>query len=492
MRLYRPVLYLMSGVMVVFTACRVSPETPSSSLPGSTLQYDVSYSEGLPLSGGKPADGNSLRFEDSLGIAATLFAMSQCSGNALEPVASRAQMIAVFPASTAVTAVPGLLRRATVGVIQDEAQFREQMAASGPVVPLPVERLCGILPNGVGVSFRILERPVFDSGAIRMLEIQVRRRFPQEQERRKQPATGISLEISLVATGNQEEIALLDADSVASSGGKQGPSPPTVAGMFTTETILLTPQELQEQDRLAVVLPSPFDVEGVAAFAALIEVTPPPRKGTDEAIAYAALQQQCRDYLLGTARWEGQRFDAGRRGLEDAIRLLQSPTHKQRALLHLAQETRTPLIEDVALSATDVVVDHLAYAITNACASGPPFETNVLGWRLEKTTCQFLADLMSADQTPPDLEAILIRHTGEVGRHPSVLKEMVSHATSIEDLRQRLLLENFIYLEDISPAARARAFEWLAARGRAPEGYDPIASPKERRGVLDQVVQEQQ
>jgi len=54
-----------------------------------------------------------------------------------------------------------------------------------------------------------------------------------------------------------------------------------------------------------------------------------------------------------------------------------------------------------------------------------------------------------------------------------------------------LLLENFIYLEDISPAARTRAFEWLAARDQAPQGYDPLASLKERRNVLNRILQEQ-
>lgn len=59
------------------------------------------------------------------------------------------------------------------------------------------------------------------------------------------------------------------------------------------------------------------------------------------------------------------------------------------------------------------------------------------------------------------------------------------------DLRQRLLLENSIYLEDISPAARARAFDWLAVQGQAPQGYDPLASLAERRRVLNQILQEQ-
>ncbi len=456
------------------------------------LQYDVSYSWGSPLPGNKPADSNSLRLEDSLGVTVTFAPMNRWFENTLDPVESQTRMITILPTSSAVTAVAGLLRKARVGVVQSETQILEHATTRGPAVPLSREMLHGVLPDGVGTSFRILKRPVVDAGAIRKLDIQVRR----GQEGKELPPTGVSLEISLVATGELKETVLPDADSDASSGKGQKQSVPAAPGMLTTETIVLKPWDLQEQDRLAVILPSPFDIEGIAAIVALIEVTPSPQKGTGKAVTYAALLKECQDYLRAAAEGSGEQggpqFDAGRRGIEDAIRLVQSPTHGRRALLYLAREAAAPLIEDITLSTTDIVIDRLAYAIANECGSGPPFEPNALGWRLQKTAYQLLVELMSADQTWPELEAIAIRYTGEVGRHPPVLKEMVSEAANIADLEQRLLQENFIYLEDISPAARTRAFEWLAAKGRAPEGYDPLASLKERRSVLNRALQEQQ
>lgn len=493
-RLYQIALCATGAVVVLFAACRLGSEAPSSSPPGSALQYGVSYFRDSSSLGSQPADGNALRIEDSLSIDVTLIAVNPWRENVLEPVASQARMITALPAGTPVAAVPRLMRCARVGVVRNETQFREQMAAGQSLVPVPVEKLHGVLPHGIIASFRIAARPASDSGAIRALEIQVHRGLRPEPERQDPPATGVVLGISLVTTGSLKTEALPDEDDVAASGKEREPSTPAGAAMLTTETIVLTPQALQDQDRLAVVLPSPFDVEGIAAFAALIEVRPPAREGTAEAVTHAVLLKQCQDDVLAAAgesgREAGRQLDAGRRGIEDAVRLLQSPTRKQRALLHLARETGAPLIEDMTLSATDVVVDHLAHAITNECASGLPTQTDVLGWRLEKAAFQLLVKLLSADQTSPGLEAIAIRHTGEVGRHPSVLQEMVSEATSVEDLRQRLLLENFIYLEDISPAARTRAFEWLAVRSRAPEGYDPLASLKERRSVLNRVLQE--
>jgi len=481
----------MSWMIVLSAACRPDLKTPSTPLPGSDLQYGVSY-----FKGSSGADGNSLSIEDSRGITVTVVAMSRWHENTLKPVASQTRMITVFPASTAVAAVPRLMREARLGILQSRTQFWGQIAVKGSEAPLPMERLHGILPHGVGAVFRIAEKPTSDSGAIRMLEIQLRRRLVPEPERKRSSAPSVSLEVSFVATGHLTSAAGgPETDDIASSGKAQGSSMPDVAGMLTTEMIVLMPQDLQEQDRLAFVLPSPFEVAGLVGFAVLIEVESPPPEGTTEAAAYAALWKQCQDRLLVAVgageEHAGPPFDAGRRGIEDALRLLPSPTHKQRALLYLAQETAAPLLEDVTLSATDIVVDHLAHAVTNECRSGPTFETAALGWRLERTAYQLVVKLLSVDQPSPDLEAILIRHAGEVGRHPSVLQEMVSEAANLEDLEQRLLLENFIYLEDISPAARTRAFEWLAARGRAPEGYDPLASLKERRSVLNRVLQEQ-
>ena len=68
------------------------------------------------------------------------------------------------------------------------------------------------------------------------------------------------------------------------------------------------------------------------------------------------------------------------------------------------------------------------------------------------------------------------------------MAEVLKGAGSAADLRTRLLAENFIQLEDSSPAARVRACDWLAARGIAPAGYDPLGPPKARREALERAL----
>jgi hypothetical protein len=45
-----------------------------------------------------------------------------------------------------------------------------------------------------------------------------------------------------------------------------------------------------------------------------------------------------------------------------------------------------------------------------------------------------------------------------------------------------------VYLEDASPAARVRAYDWLNGKNLAPAGYDPLGSNKDRRAALDKAT----
>jgi hypothetical protein len=65
---------------------------------------------------------------------------------------------------------------------------------------------------------------------------------------------------------------------------------------------------------------------------------------------------------------------------------------------------------------------------------------------------------------------------------------MLRAANSRASLDARLVSENLIYLEDSSPSARVRANDWLAARGRAPAGFDPLGPPRQRREALERAL----
>jgi hypothetical protein len=103
---------------------------------------------------------------------------------------------------------------------------------------------------------------------------------------------------------------------------------------------------------------------------------------------------------------------------------------------------------------------------------------------LEISTLQFLARLLSDNQLPPELGAVLTDYAGEAGRHAGSIEQITNKLTDRKELDVRLIVENRIYLEDNSPASRVRAYDWLKARGQEPKGFDPLASPRDRREAL--------
>ena len=95
----------------------------------------------------------------------------------------------------------------------------------------------------------------------------------------------------------------------------------------------------------------------------------------------------------------------------------------------------------------------------------------------------------SGGKLPPELASILAVQTGQAGRTAGSLDEVLGNATSQQDMQNRLAAENYIFLEDSSPSARVRAFDWLVAQHLAPAGYDPLAPARQRRKALDQAEQ---
>jgi hypothetical protein len=106
------------------------------------------------------------------------------------------------------------------------------------------------------------------------------------------------------------------------------------------------------------------------------------------------------------------------------------------------------------------------------------------GWQLEVLTLQELAALQSAEKLPAELEGVLSRYAGEAARNAGSLEEL-TRVQGRDQLRARLIAENFTYLEDASPSARVRAYDWLKTRGHAPEKYDPLGPAKARSAAID-------
>jgi len=276
----------------------------------------------------------------------------------------------------------------------------------------------------------------------------------------------------------------------AASDGSAEAVPPPAEAPLRREYALLADRLEAGGAALALLVPSPFDGDSGAAFAALVRVGPPPRRGEARRAHRAAFERSLRDMAAAAeeARAQASSLDASailRREVTSALEALQLARLHRPALVFMATEARARLAADLALVADETTLARYASAVRErAEARLATADAGALGWLLEASAMSVLAEQADEGALAPELTGILLRHTGEAGRFPDVLLGVAEGAGGLAALYARLLAENRVFLEDSSPAARVRAHAWLEERGAAPEGFDPLADSGERRAAL--------
>jgi hypothetical protein len=195
--------------------------------------------------------------------------------------------------------------------------------------------------------------------------------------------------------------------------------------------------------------------------------------------------EQLQRFAAGAAPAAGVLAPSGWSGLATALRAMRQPATSRVAMVYLAGQTGAELFGDVALVAPDPTLGELATRIEKRLGEAPAaMEPQQLGWQLEVAALEQLAELQSTEKLPSELAGVLARYAGEAARNAGSLEEL-TRVKGREQLQSRLIAENFTYLEDASPSARVRAYDWLRAQGRAPAKYDPLGAPKERAAAID-------
>jgi hypothetical protein len=246
--------------------------------------------------------------------------------------------------------------------------------------------------------------------------------------------------------------------------------------------------------RLAFPAPTPAAPEAVVVveLATASVADPQAAEATRERVA--AARSAAAERATGLTGAEGFRIESA-----SALDALSRRDLGRPALLYLAGETDAELVAELALVAdVEDLGDLLASGRERlAGLREQALDPQALGWLLESTAWLWLAghagEGTGAEETdlPPELEALLLRKAGEAGRWPDLLADAVAESDGVDALRERLVRENRIFLEDAVPAARVRAYDWLDARGLAPEGYDPLADAEERRAALARLEEQE-
>lgn len=263
--------------------------------------------------------------------------------------------------------------------------------------------------------------------------------------------------------------------------------PSAPARALQKELALLDPLPLDQPTSLLIAIPAKFPAPYPQnAVVVHLQIQP-----TGEGDAFAAAVEKARTDLAASIDQAGKAPSAVTVGaaqssaFDSAITALSDLDRRRSAMVYIAAQTGATLCESVAMVARDEVLDKLATKMQESTQTPESRQPELLGWICDLSSFQLMTQLFKDKSLPPELTAVLTQFAGEAGRHESSIEELGKNLSSKADLDNRLIAENLIYLEDNSPAARVRAFDWLNARGKAPAGFDPLGSPRDRRNALE-------
>lgn len=177
---------------------------------------------------------------------------------------------------------------------------------------------------------------------------------------------------------------------------------------------------------------------------------------------------------------------AGRWAAGAAALRVDDPAEARRALGLAALDVGAEICGEAAAVATDAEVPVIAAEVASALAGlGPDTAPERAAWAVERGVLIAMGKLRSEDRLSRGLAGMVSARFGEAGREPALVADLAEASGSADVFAERLVGEHLLFLGDLSPASRVRAYDWLRARGAAPEGYDPLGPEKERRAAID-------
>ncbi len=308
------------------------------------------------------------------------------------------------------------------------------------------------------------------------------------------PSAGGALRVALVLQDLDPEQESLRLQQLAEAGAA-APLPPMAPEDELVRMELLRVADSYDpgMGALVLIVPSPFAGGNGRAFALVVEPRTAeestiggekgPSKVAASALARAAASSERASRaatLEAPSTSETQGIE-----LEAALTAMQNGSPRS-ALLLLTERTGAALAGDLAITLTRSDLQAMAGSLfeeqTPAQLARTPRSVPLT---LERAAYSLLLGRALEGSIQPEQASLLHLHTGALGPFPDALKEILRQASDLADLESRLTAENLTFLEDSSSASRLRAHDWLRARGRSIEGFDPLAERDARRAVLE-------
>ncbi len=451
-------------------------EVPPLAAPEATV--GLTHYAGTALSGAQATDIANEAIQRAWAVDFRVIAVESSPVDGFESLAAKARLIIASrggtPVAPSARLTPGLLARS----VPADFDLDDLLGDSNRRADLS-QQATGVAP-GVTTGLRI--------------GVPANREAPILAPTR----TAIVLRLARPAEGDGYELSIESDDLIPIQIGDPPPvpedsydPPPPPPMKVTTEREMLVVDRVLDGDsqRLLVVVPMSF--ENNAAKAVVIDLK---LQATDvDPAVKSALAEKMTQDLVASADSVRRRAaittgSAEELALASALSALAEAGEEPRgALAYLAGESGAGLTESVVLVASPTLLQQIARTVSEQSAGLQKRDRANVAWLLDRTTIAAVsaAENDVANPLSPAVYGALASWGGEVGRQLDALKSLVGQSNSSADLQNRLTAENYIYLEDGSPAVRVRAYDWLNQRGLAPAGFDPLARGRERRLALE-------
>jgi hypothetical protein len=451
-----------TALAVCASGCASKQKAP---LQAPDAQVSLTHFSGGVLSGPTTRVADTSHPEAAIAVSVRLVAMEQpLPADLLKPIDPGVRLIVSNRADTPVVPVMHLTRGirwsgggqnggSNGGDNRDVAQLESKLAAGALSRSAEMQTVDLAVPPGVTAVLAACDQHPGTTGTKRGIELSLHAEpSPADHQ----------LQLSIAVEDHARELAVLQSIPVT------------------------------EATSIALMIPFRYSDGRSQAVLALIHASP----GTESPELQAALARCAADLARSASEASARSTRpapgaAALPGFEASLAALEEPGSRRAGLVYLASETDAPVCGDCALVCDDMTLGQLAQqvrqrATTTAATTQPTTES--LGWALDAAALSLMSELQSDNKLPPELLAVFIRHAGQAALNGGLVQEIVSGAGARMDFEQRVQAENFVALEDSSPGARVRAFDWLSAQGKAPGDYDPLASPKERRAALSKAL----
>jgi hypothetical protein len=237
----------------------------------------------------------------------------------------------------------------------------------------------------------------------------------------------------------------------------------------TDRQVLLVPMKFPDKKTVAVVLDLKLDSSAVSA--------------DQIAELKTAIDETHRSSTQATRKFDSPADLA----IAAALDQIAAGNGERGALAFVADQTGAKLTSAVVMTADDNALRLMVDQTRSGIPALPSRDRATVAWMLDRATLKAIASIKPED-APTSLAPImgaLSAFAGEPGRQLDVLQSLANQASGSDDLYARITAEQYIALEDNSPAVRVRAWDWISARATPPPGYDPLGPARERRNALD-------